>query len=194
MKEAVKKWKEQHKEQIKDYNRDYYLKHRREIIDKKTEYNKLYSKTEIGRAVALFQSYKRMDRNNGFDDAIDFDSKWIVENIFTKPCSHCGKEGWDVIGCNRIDNSKPHTKDNVEPCCFHCNCVLNGIESNLGERTSVEVIQCDLDGRVVKEWSSMKEAARNGFDASDISACCLGKRKTHKGFKWFYKKAQSGRH
>ena len=46
---------------------------------------------------------------------------WILENIFTKPCAHCGKEGWDVIGCNRLDNSKPHTMDNVEPCCFDCN-------------------------------------------------------------------------
>lgn len=25
------------------------------------------------------------------------------------------------MDCNRIDNSKPHTKDNVEPCCKSCN-------------------------------------------------------------------------
>jgi hypothetical protein len=47
--------------------------------------------------------------------------EWIVENIFSKPCHYCGKEGWELIGCDRIDNSKPHTPDNVVPCCWECN-------------------------------------------------------------------------
>ena len=65
-----------------------------------------------------------MDIRNGFgDDKIDFDARWIVENIYTKPCPHCGETDWHNLGCNRLDNSKPHTIDNVEPCCFHCNCV-----------------------------------------------------------------------
>lgn len=29
-------------------------------------------------------------------------------------------------------------------------------------------------------------SGRNGFDASAISACCKGKLKTHKGYKWSY--------
>ena len=60
----------------------------------------------------------------GLDEAIDFDAKWIVDNIYSKTCTHCGESDWHKLGCNRLDNTKPHTKDNVEPCCQHCNCVL----------------------------------------------------------------------
>jgi len=36
-------------------------------------------------------------------------------------------------------------------------------------------------------YPSATEAARDtGFKQSNISACCLGKRKTYKGFKWSY--------
>ena len=37
------------------------------------------------------------------------------------------------------------------------------------------------------EFSSTREAGRNGFDASAIVKCLKGRRKTHKGYKWFYK-------
>ena len=31
----------------------------------------------------------------------------------------------EKIGCDRVDNSKGHTKDNVVPCCITCNTVRN---------------------------------------------------------------------
>lgn len=46
------------------------------------------------------------------------------------------------------------------------------------------VIQRDLNGNFIKYWHSMAECGRHGFNASHISACCLGKRKTHKNFIW----------
>lgn len=39
---------------------------------------------------------------------------------------------------------------------------------------------------VVYEFPSTQEAQRQGFNSSHISACCLGKRKTHKGYIWRY--------
>lgn len=42
-------------------------------------------------------------------------------------------------------------------------------------------------GEVVKEFPSVREAGRKGFHQSTISACCKGKRKTHKGYRWRYK-------
>lgn len=44
-------------------------------------------------------------------------------------------------------------------------------------------------GQVVMKYSSTMEAERNGFNSSNISACCLGKCRTHKGFAWRYKQA-----
>lgn len=55
------------------------------------------------------------------------------------------------------------------------------------ETKSDPVLQLTLDDILVKEWPSAAEAARNGYDRQNISACCLGKRKTHKGFKWVKK-------
>lgn len=137
--------------------------------------------SKMYRATHLLCGYRKQDRKNGFDKVIDFDGKWIVENIFTKPCAHCGIEGWNIIGCNRIDNSKPHTKDNVEPCCKHCNISLGAIENN-----SKQVYQYTLNGELVKVWNSMADACRNGYQSACICKCCKGQLKTHKGFIWSY--------
>lgn len=41
---------------------------------------------------------------------------------------------------------------------------------------------------VLNTYPSVAEAARQtNFNASHISSCCRGERKTHKGFKWRYK-------
>ena len=129
--EACKKWYWSHKEFKNERQKEWY----KENAEKRSEYNKKwreehkeydrerrrkYNDTPIGRASSLVNKYKGEDKkhNRGIGDLT---KEWIVENIFSKPCVHCGKTGWKVIGCNRLDNSKPHTKDNVEPCCFDCN-------------------------------------------------------------------------
>lgn len=111
----------------KDIHKEYYSRNKERIIEYQIEYRKEYDKTPMARANRLLGAYKAADKkfNRGKGDLT---AKWIVENIFSKPCAHCGKEGWDVIGCNRLDNSKPHTMDNVEPCCYECNLKLSNIE------------------------------------------------------------------
>lgn len=81
---------------------------------------KNYRKNPIIRAKKLISNYNASDIEH-FRGKGDLTADWIIENIFSKPCAHCGKEGWDVIGCNRLDNNKPHSKENVEPCCKECN-------------------------------------------------------------------------
>lgn len=121
IKEKRKEYRKNNAEKLREYNKNYYYTHRKEIIAQRTEYNKDYVKTQMGRAQRQFQQYKFMDKRNGFDEVIDFDAKWIVDNIYTKPCVHCGETDWTKLGCNRLDNSRPHTIDNVEPCCWKCN-------------------------------------------------------------------------
>ena|GEM_PF-7015061 len=36
-------------------------------------------------------------------------------------------------------------------------------------------------------YDAIAHAAKDGFTTSPISSCCKGKRKTHKGYKWYYK-------
>lgn len=49
-----------------------------------------------------------------------------------------------------------------------------------------QIKQMDLENHVIKIWPSVNEAGRNGFNIGNISACCLGKRKTTGGYQWSY--------
>lgn len=47
----------------------------------------------------------------------------------------------------------------------------------------IEVIQMDLDGKIISKYESISEAERQ-TGAKCISECCSGKRKTSGGFRW----------
>lgn len=54
--------------------------------------------------------------------------------------------------------------------------------------TSKEVVQYDLDGNKIGEYTSISEASRiNDISIQMISYCCNGKCKTGKGFVWRFK-------
>lgn len=70
----------------------------------------------------MISSYKVKDCKNG-TNICDIDIDWMIENILAKECVYCGDN--HRIGCDRIDNNKGHTKDNVVPCCIECNTARN---------------------------------------------------------------------
>lgn len=74
------------------------------------------------KASKMISSYRNKDVKNG-TETTDIDVDWMIENILTKPCVYCGDT--HRIGCDRIDNNKGHTKDNVVPCCIECNTARN---------------------------------------------------------------------
>lgn len=117
--EKIKQYYQDNAERIKEQKKQY----NKDNAERLKEYRKQYYQTPIGRASHLLGTYNRSDKKANRGQG-DLTSEWIVERIFSQPCAHCGKEGWDVIGCNRLDNSLPHTMDNVEPCCFECNIKL----------------------------------------------------------------------
>lgn len=120
---------EERKEYMKIYNKRYYHTNKNKLQEK----HNAYIKTPIGRANNLISSYRRTDKRDNYSETVDFDARWLLENILYKPCAHCGVEGWQIIGCNRLDNTKGHTKNNVEPCCVACNSKL-GLEYQWKEK------------------------------------------------------------
>ena len=54
-------------------------------------------------------------------------------------------------------------------------------------KLSKPILQFTLDGEFVKEWQSIMECERNGFDRGSIRLCCQGKKTQYKGFVWKYK-------
>ena len=56
------------------------------------------------------------------------------------------------------------------------------------EKICKPILQLSKEGVIIKEWLSAAEAEREGgYDNAHISKCCLGQRKTHKGFIWRFK-------
>lgn len=77
---------------------------------------------ERAKASKMISQYKVKDKKKGLQ-ICDFSIDWMITNILHKPCIYCGDT--HRIGADRIDNSKGHTKDNVVPCCYDCNCARN---------------------------------------------------------------------
>ena len=105
------------KEQRKEFRKKYDKEHKEDISRNKKRYNA----TKFGRAVNICSTYTQADkyRNRG---ECTLTPQWIVDNIFSgQKCVYCQKDDWTELGCDRIDNSKPHTPDNVVPCCGECN-------------------------------------------------------------------------
>jgi len=112
--------------QCKDCVNEYYLNNKDEILkfgknyrkDHKKQYNILQKKYYVNNPERqLFYMYRLNDKKKGF--ICDLTENWIKQNITNKSCIYCGET--EHIGCDRIDNNKGHTTDNVVPCCVDCN-------------------------------------------------------------------------
>ena len=57
----------------------------------------------------------------------------------------------------------------------------------MAKTKSKPVLQLSLDGELIREYPSVAECGRNGFNRGHVAACCRGEEKTHKGFRWKYK-------
>lgn len=82
-------------------------------------------KNPLNWARKMVASYMQTDREKGFNDKETISVDYFINHIANEECKYCHKRGYGLIGCNRIDNTKPHTIDNVEPCCFKCNAKEN---------------------------------------------------------------------
>lgn len=132
---AIKKYYEKHKEKILLYHQTHYRENKEAHQKNCNNYrNKNYYCKPSCRASGLLSAYNQLDRkyNRGKGDLT---AQWIAENILSKPCVYCGESDWRKIGCNRLDNTKPHSKDNVEPCCRDCNLKLPRKTNQMSENS-----------------------------------------------------------
>jgi len=80
--------------------------------------------TKEGRAYFLSKNYERLDleADRGLSTITP---QFIKDHIFASKCYWCGETDWKQLGCDRIDNTKPHTPDNVLCSCSRCNIERN---------------------------------------------------------------------
>ena len=94
---------------------------------------------------------------------------------------------------NHKDEDKLNNNvDNLEFCSVLYNNTYNErhkkiAEKNINGKKSKPVLQYDLEGNFIKEWKSVAECGRNGYNYGNVAACCRGELKTYKGFIWRYK-------
>lgn len=88
---------------------------------------------------------------------------------------------------HKDENKTNNNVDNLEWCTNEYNHNYGTINERISQSQSKPVLQYDLNGNLIKEWKSINECGRNGFNQGDICKCCNGKRKTAKGFIWKYK-------
>ena len=139
-KAAQKRWREKHKEEKAAYDAEYYqnnkekidayqaeyrTNHKEEKAAYDVEYKAEYRSTPFGRAKHLISNYRLADKKQNRGECT-IDAQWIVDNVFSgQVCHYCGETDWHKLGCDRINNSLPHTPENVVCCCGDCNTKKN---------------------------------------------------------------------
>ena len=141
-KECMKQYKKQYraehaeaiKQYMKQYKKQYYAENREEILEKNKQYNaehaeaiKQYFKQYFKQRYATIEGYARNIRKNNLradrnqcrigvnEDPLPTIEQYI--ELLQQRDYYDGKQyHWTEMGLDRIDNTKPHTLDNVVPC------------------------------------------------------------------------------
>lgn len=94
---------------------------------------------------------------------------------------------------NHIDEDKTNNQvDNIE-WKWHKDNINHGTrneragKANTNGKCSKKVLQLSLSGELIREWPSVSECGRNGFDKGNVCKCCNGKKSQYKGFRFMYK-------
>lgn len=98
----------------------------------------------------------------------------------------CGEipDGYDVNHLNEVKTD--NRLKNLNLMTSKQNANFGTRNERIGKSLSKPVIALDDSGNVIFKFSSTAEAGRNGFGQGDISKCCRGKLKTHRGYRWKY--------
>ena len=136
--------------------------------------------------------YNSFNKEKGYNATLGGQKTGFVMTDKIKKVASLWKEGF----CQKEIVEK--TKLNVET--VHNYLIKIGVTSQdirerqkqiLKKRKSKPVIQYDLEGNFIQEWSSATEVEKIiGIQRRNIGAVCSGRRKTAGGFKWKYKEKE----
>ena len=120
--EAYKIMREQRNKYYSE-NREKELNRKRRYCEDKEKWRDVYERyygTKKGKVAKIINSYRAADKDKGRGDCT-LEPDWVMENILNSSCIYCGETDWRKLGCDRIDNTKSHTPDNIVCSCWDCN-------------------------------------------------------------------------
>ena len=110
----------------------------------------------------------------------------FLPNPEGKSCVNHKIEGDEGKKINMVIFNEDGTIDEERTTIEWCTYEYNNNYGTRTEKTSKKVLQFTLSGEFIREWPSIQECARNGFNHGNICSCCRGKRKSADGFRWEY--------
>lgn len=150
------------------------------------------------------KNLKPLLRNNGYlyVDLYDFNGMSHKENIHRLVAEVFIPNPLKLPCVNHKDENKTNNnKNNLEWCTHKYNSNYGTNPQRLSEnakakptwqkaveKSKIKVKQLTLNDELIKIWDSFADIARefNIQNASNIVACCKGKKKTSYGYKWNY--------
>ena len=112
----------------------------------------------------------------------------FLENPDNKPeVNHKDEDKTNNFVFLNEDGSVDKEKSNLEWKNHRDNCNHGTRNERIAKALSKPVLQLSLSGDLIREWPSIAECGRNGFNQSHVCLCCNGKKPYYKGFRWEYK-------
>ena len=114
----------------------------------------------------LIEGYELWRDNPNTGVSLDKDSKVKGNKVYSL----------DTV---KFMSKSDNTKEQVERCG-------SSFINDINRKPPKKVMAISLTETKVLVFKSMRQAEKFGFNHSNISVCCNGERKTHKGYKWKY--------
>ena len=114
----------------------------------------------------------------------------FLPNPEGKPCINHKIQGKKGKKINMVffneDGTIDKERTTIEWVTHKENNNYGGHNERIAKANSKKVLQLSSTGELIREWESVNECGRNGFNKGHVAACCRGEEKTHKGFRWEY--------